>query len=105
MALICPHCKAAEAIAYVENEDGKTLFPCLACELPPGPGPTNTTSCVTAPCATQGCGGEIEDHYRYGAAGRVLAVYRQACGQCGSSRTGGGDAADPRSRAMPQPRL
>ncbi|MFE4828216.1 hypothetical protein [Streptomyces sp. NPDC056672] len=94
MALICPHCKAAEAIAYVENEDGQTLFPCLFCELPPGPGPTHFTACVTAPCDTTGCGGDVEDRYQYGAAGRVLVVRRLPCEYCGSTKTGVRSAPD-----------
>ncbi|MGS2589281.1 hypothetical protein [Streptomyces hebeiensis] len=106
MALICPHCKAADAIAYVENEDGQTLFPCLFCDRPPSPGPVLSTARVTARCSTAGCGGMVEDRYRYGPAGRVLAVTRRACRGCGSARTGPA-ARTPHAgnRTLPCPRL
>ncbi|MFE4059301.1 hypothetical protein ACFXP3_23900 [Streptomyces sp. NPDC059096] len=105
MALICPHCKAAEAISYVENEDGKTLFPCLFCDLPPSPGSTNRTSTASAQCATQLCGGEVHDHYEYGPRGRLITVRREPCRTCGSSRTGLQNGPSLRSRALPDARL
>ncbi|MFF5563539.1 hypothetical protein ACFY7Z_15785 [Streptomyces sp. NPDC012623] len=99
MALICPHCKAAEAISYVENEDGKTLFPCLFCDLPPAPSHTNHILTVSAPCATERCGGEVQDAYEYGIRGRLITTDRQPCGFCGSSRTAAQHAPGIRGRA------
>ncbi|GAA1171535.1 hypothetical protein GCM10009654_30910 [Streptomyces hebeiensis] len=87
MALICPHCKVAEAIAYVENEDGKTLFPCLFCDQSPS-GDAFSRTRVTARCSTAACAGMVEDRYEFGARGRVTTVNRKACRSCGSSRTG-----------------
>ncbi|MEV7086892.1 hypothetical protein AB0O07_13480 [Streptomyces sp. NPDC093085] len=86
MALICPHCKAPEAVSYVENEDGKTLFPCLVCDRPPSPGHTHTVA-VSAPCATDGCGGEVRDTYVYGIRGRLITAERRPCAFCGTPRT------------------
>ncbi|RDG34980.1 hypothetical protein [Streptomyces corynorhini] len=105
MALICPHCKAAEAISYVQNEDGKTLFPCLFCDLPAAPSHTNHTVAVSAPCITGGCAGRVQDTYVYGIRGRLVTAERRPCGFCGSSRTGVRNAASGREHLLPDVRL
>lgn len=101
MALICPHCKEPEAISYVENEDGKTLYPCLFCNLVPSPGPTNRISKVSAQCATASCRGEVQDQYWYGPRGRLINARREACAGCGSSKTGVQNASSGRKHQLP----
>lgn len=105
MALICPACQTPESIAYVEDEDGKTPYPCLACgrhvtrAAPYAVIATSEASCLA-------CGGPISDTYRYGATGYIADIHRRACPRCGGDRTTKESNARNRAeRALSDPRM